>query len=80
MRNPLDSGLVCLNCYPFGRIDVHGMKRLLSVLDVKTDRIHHTISADNGIGDGPFIVDVGLDRLEMRIIEREQTSSPIRML
>ena len=79
MDQPLDPGLVCLSCQPLGTLDVQGLKSLRSVLDVKTDRIHHTISADNGIGDGPFIVDVGLDRLEMRIIEREQTRSPIRM-
>jgi hypothetical protein len=28
---------------------MHGMKRLLSVLDVKTDRIHHTVSAGKGL-------------------------------
>jgi hypothetical protein len=48
---PLDSGSVCLSCYPFGRLDMHAMKRLLSVLDVKTDRIYHTESARKCIGD-----------------------------
>jgi hypothetical protein len=79
MSEPFHASAACLSSYPVGRLYMYGMKGLLSVLDVKTDRIHHTISADNGIGDGPFIVDVGLDRLEMRIIEREQTRSPIRM-
>jgi hypothetical protein len=48
---PLDSGSVCLSCYPFGRLDMNGMKRLLSVLDVKTDRIYHTVSAGKGMSD-----------------------------
>ena len=33
------------------QIDMHGMKRHLSVLDVKTYRIYHTESAGKGIGD-----------------------------
>jgi hypothetical protein len=30
---------------------MHGMKGLLSVLDVKTDRVYHTVSAGKAIGD-----------------------------
>ena len=55
------------------------MKRLLSVLDVKTDRIHHTVSAGKGIGDRPLVVNVGRDRLKLRIIKSEQTVLQIRM-
>jgi hypothetical protein len=51
VREPLDSSSVCLSCYPLGSLDVHGMKGLLSVLDVKTDRIDHAVSAGKGIGD-----------------------------
>ena len=51
MREPLHSGSVCLSCYPLGRLDVYGMKGLLSVLDVKTDRIYHAVSASKCIGD-----------------------------
>ena len=51
MGEPLDAGSVCLSCYPFGSLDMHGMKRLLSVLDVKTDRIYDTESAGKGVGD-----------------------------
>src|ERR1700719_3064524 len=36
---PFDSGSMRLSCYPLGRRDVHGMKSLLSMLDVETDRI-----------------------------------------
>ena len=51
MREPLHSSAACLRCYPLGRLDMHGMKGLLSMLDVKTDRIHHTIGASKCIGD-----------------------------
>jgi len=51
MREPLDSGSACLGCHPFGRFDMHGMKRLVSVLDIEADRIHHTESARNDLGD-----------------------------
>jgi hypothetical protein len=54
------------------------MKRLLSVLDVKTDRIYHTESAGKGIGDRPLVVNVGRDRLKLRI-KSEQPAPPIRM-
>ena len=55
------------------------MKRLLSVLDVKTDRIYHTESAGKGIGDRPLVVNVGRDRLKLRIVKSEQPVPPIRM-
>jgi hypothetical protein len=48
---PFDSRSMRLSCYPLGRLDVHGMKSLLSVLDVKTDRIYHPVSAGKCIGD-----------------------------
>ena len=48
---PFDSGSMRLSCYPLGSLDVHGMKSLPSVLDVKTDRIYHPVSASKCIGD-----------------------------
>jgi hypothetical protein len=48
---PFDSGSMRLSCYPLGGLDVHGMKSLLSVLDVKTHRIYHPVSAGKCIGD-----------------------------
>ncbi len=48
---PFDSGSMRLSCYPLGSLDVHGMKSLPSVLDVKTDRIYHPVSAGKCIGD-----------------------------
>src|SRR5438477_12961866 len=56
-----------------------GMKRLRSVLDVKADRIHHSVSSVNSIGHRPIIVDVGFDRLKLRIIKTKQLASPVRM-
>ena len=51
MNKPFDSGPVRLSCYPLGRLDVNGMKSLLSVLDVKADRIYNAVSAGQRIRD-----------------------------
>ena len=48
---PFDSGSMRLSCYLLGGLDVHGMKSLLSVFDVKTDRIDHSVSAGKCIAD-----------------------------
>ena len=51
MNEPLGSRPARLRCYPLGSLDVHGMKGLLSVLDVKTDRIYNAVSASKRIRD-----------------------------
>ena len=51
MNKPIGSGTVCLSRYPFGRLDVNGMKSLLSVLDVKADRIYNAVGAGKRICD-----------------------------
>jgi hypothetical protein len=76
---PLDPGLACLSCQPLGTLDVQGMKSLCSVLDVKTDRIHHTESASKRARDRLFVVNVRFDRLKLRIIKSKQPITPIRM-
>ena len=50
MYEPLHSGLACLSCNPSGSLDVHGLKGFLPLLDVKTDRIHHTVNATKCVG------------------------------
>jgi hypothetical protein len=40
-----------LSCYPLGGLNVHGVQSLLSVLDVKTDRIYNAVSAGKRIRD-----------------------------
>jgi hypothetical protein len=55
------------------------MKSLLSVLDVKTDRIYHPVSAGKCIGDWPLVVNVGFDRLKLRIIKTKQPVPSIGM-
>ena len=50
-RWPIDSGTVCLSRYPLGRLDVNGMKSLLSVLDVKANRIYNAVGAGKRIRD-----------------------------
>ena len=79
MSEPVDSGSVGLSCYPFGTLDMYGMKRLLSALDIKTDRIYRTVSAGKGADDRLLVVNIGGDRLKLRIIKREQPGRSIRM-
>jgi hypothetical protein len=49
------------------------------MLDVKTDRIHHSVSAGNRTRDRLFIVDIRFNRLKLRIIKSKQPSTPIRV-
>jgi hypothetical protein len=51
VNQPFDSGPVRLSRYPLGSLDVNGMKGLLSVLEVKTDRIYNAVSAGQRIRD-----------------------------
>jgi hypothetical protein len=51
VNKPFDSGSVRLGRYPLSRLDVNGMKSLLSVLDVKTDRIYNAVGAGERIRD-----------------------------
>src|SRR5712691_9260091 len=71
MDEPLNSGSARLDRQPLRRLHVHGMKRLRSALDVKTDRIHHAVSAGKRIGDRPLVVDVGFDRFKWRAVDTE---------
>lgn len=58
---------------------MHGMKSLLSVFDIKTDCIYNTVSTNKCIGDRPLIVNVGFDRLQLRIIRTKQRLAPFRV-
>jgi hypothetical protein len=62
-----DTGLelVRLNGYPLNSLEMYGMKSLPSVLDVKTNRIDHGVSAGKHVGNCPFVVNVDLDRLKL---------------
>src|SRR5262245_43642208 len=55
------------------------MKSLCSVLDVKTDRIHHTVSTGKCLPDRVFIVNIRFDRLKLRIVKGKQSLTPIRV-
>lgn len=68
MDEPRNRGSLRLDGHPLGRLDVNGMKRVPSMLDVETDCVHRRISTGKRIGDGPVIMDVGLDRSQLRII------------
>ena len=50
MDEPFDPGSLRLSCDPLGRLDVDGMKRLRSVLDVKADCVHRAVSISKRLG------------------------------
>ena len=79
MDESFDSSPVRLNRYSPGGLDVDGMKRLRSPLDVKTDRIYNAVSAGKRIRDGPLVVNVGFYELKLRIISTRQGIPLIRM-
>lgn len=50
MDEPFNSGSLRLNCDPLGRLDMDGMKRLRSVLDVKANCVHRAVSISKRLG------------------------------
>ena len=50
MDEPFDAGSLHLSSDPLGRLNVDGMKRLPSLLDVKADSIHCAVSISKRIG------------------------------
>jgi hypothetical protein len=53
---------------------------ILSVLNVKADRIYNNVSAGKRIRDRPLVSNIGLDRSKLRIIRTESSVAPIWML
>ena len=51
MNEPIDTGTERLSRYPLGRLDVSRLKSLLSVLDVKANRIYNAVGAGKRIRD-----------------------------
>ena len=45
MNQPLNAGSLRLDCDPVGGLDMNGMKGLPPVFNVKTDRIHRAVGA-----------------------------------
>jgi len=78
MKEPFDTGPARLHCHSLGRLDVNGMKSLLSVLDVKTDCIYDAVSAGKRIRDRSLVVNIGLNASKLRIRAKPNVS-PIRM-
>jgi hypothetical protein len=79
MDKVLDPSPLRLNCYALGGLDVDGMKCLVTTLNVKADGIYHCVSASNRISDRPFVANVRLDRLNVRIIRAEKSLTAFRM-
>jgi len=50
MNEPFDSGSLRLSRDPLGSLDVDGMKRLKSPLEVKADCVHCAVSISKRIG------------------------------
>jgi hypothetical protein len=76
---PFDSYPVRLSRHPLRRLDMYGMKSLLSAFDVKADRIDRRVGAGQHIGNPPLVSNVGLDRLKTRIIGTEKFATAVRM-
>ena len=76
---PFDTYPVRLNRHPLRRLDMYGMKSLLSAFDVKADRIDRRVGAGQHIGNPPLVSNVGLDRLKTRIIGTEKFATAVRM-
>ena len=51
MDESFDPGSLCLSCDPLGSLDVDGMKRLSTLLDVKADCVDRAVSIRKRIGD-----------------------------
>jgi hypothetical protein len=51
MNEPIDTGTECLSGYPLGCLDMNGIKSLLSVLDVKANRIYNAVGAGSRVRD-----------------------------
>src|SRR5262249_17452413 len=79
MDESLNSGSARLDRQLLRRLHVHGMECLLSALDVKTDRIHHTVSPGKRIGDRPPVVEVGFDGSKLPVIDIERHAGSMRM-
>jgi hypothetical protein len=76
---PFDPGPTRSTRYAFGSVDVYGVKSLPSALDVKTDGIDRAVSAVERSGNQSFVMNVGCDRVQPRIIGTEQCAPAIRM-
>ena len=79
MYEPLASSLLRLRRYALSSFDMDGMKRLTSTLDIKTDCVHHAISAGNGPSDRWLAVYIRFDRFDLGIVGPEQLSASIGM-
>ena len=77
MNEPFDSGPVRLDRYTLSGLDMYGMERLLSVFDVKADRVYNSVSAGKRIRDRPLVVNIGVDGSKLRIITAKLTVPPI---
>ncbi len=71
MNELFDAGSLRLSCDPLCRLNVDGLERLPPMLDVKAYCIHCAVSIGKRRSNGLLIMNVGLDRLKLRIIRRE---------
>ena len=58
---------------------MNGMKSILSMPDVKANRIYNAVGAGKRIRDRPFVVNIGVDGSKLRIITAKLTVPPIWM-
>jgi hypothetical protein len=79
LDEPLDSVSLRARRHAARRLHVHGVERAPAPLDVEADRVDYPVSAGECIRNGPLIVNVGRDRLKLRIVRTEQCAAAVRM-
>jgi hypothetical protein len=79
MDELLQCGAVGRDCNALGAVHVHSLKGVFAMFAAQTDRIHHTACTGNRIGHRLFVMNVGGDRFQARIIDTEQRSTLIRV-
>ena len=66
-----------MSSYSLGRFNMHGMKRLVSVLDVETDRIDRAVSAGERLRNRLFVMNICFDSLKLPIVTSERKNVPL---
>ena len=78
MGQPLDAGELRLGGQAPRACDMDRLEGLPTALDIEADGVHRAIGAGERRRDGRAVVEVGRNRMDVRIFEPEQPTSPVR--
>ena len=79
MGEVLDAGPSRLTCHTLRSRHVNGLKRLVAALDVKANGIDGRSCPGQSPFDGPIVVDIRGNRMQLVIVIPEKPSSPLGM-